>query len=333
MMDRLLASIVISTYNRSDALPATVRALARQNLAADLYEIVVVDDGSTDATPGVLDALSVSYRLRTVRHEHNCGVSAGRNSGIRVARGRYLIFVSDDVLVRDTFISQHVETLDRFPGAWIGGAFRQLAQLTETPFGRFVDTLETQFDGTRRTRAIGPDLWETRWPTARNLSLPRVDLERIGLFDERFRTSCEDQDLAERARRVGIRFIYNASIHCVHNDQAADLDRYCSFQERGAGDTVLLAMKYPELHGQSALARANGPVTLRDSPGLVLKKCVKLFLCYRPIERALHELIRRAEGLGLSQSVLWSGYRLAIGVAIFRGWRRGLRKRARAGVI
>ena len=113
------------------------------------------------------------------------------------------------------------------------------------------------------------------WPTARNLSLPRSDLDRIGLFDERFRTTCEDQDLAQRARDVGIRFVYSTEIDCVHNDQTADLERYCSFQERGARDTVALCAKAPELHGGAPIVQVNGPISSEDGPRLALKKAVQ----------------------------------------------------------
>ena len=191
-------------------------------------------------------------------------MSAGRNSGIRLARGRNLIFVSDDVLTPPDFVRRHVEMLERMPGYWVVGAFRQRDSLTDTPFGRYLDELEREFERARTSHQIAPGLWEMTWPTARNLSLPRADIERIGLFDERFRTTCEDQDLAERARRIGIRFVYAAEIDCVHNDQTADLARYCNFQERGARDTVALCDKSPELHGGAEIIRVNGPISRTD---------------------------------------------------------------------
>jgi GT2 family glycosyltransferase len=320
-----LASIVISTYNRAGALPATLEALGRQTLSADRYEVIVVDDGSSDDTPAVLASAVTPFALRTVRHERNSGVSAGRNSGIRIAQGRYVIFVSDDVLVPEDFIERHVHTLERFPASWVVGGFRQLDSLRETPFGRYLDRLEQGFDEGRRERPIDDGLWEMSWPTARNLSLPRADLDRIGLFDERFRTCCEDQDLAQRAREAGIRFIYDESIDCLHNDRAADLRRYCNFSERGAYDTVLLCSMYPELHGSAPIVTVNGPLTRADGVRGGAKKLLKAALSRPWPDGVVHRAIRLAERVGLPDRLLDPPYRFAISLATFRGWRRGLK--------
>lgn len=318
------ASIVISTYNRAEALLPTLEALARQDIPADDYEVLVVDDGSTDATPDVLDAAAFPYALRRHRLSVNRGVSAGRNVGLRHARGRNVIMISDDLIVPDNFIRSHVETLARFPGTWVVGSFTQLASLAETPFGRFLDELEQGFQRARLGERISDDIYELRAPTARNLSLPRADLDRVGMFDERFRVTCEDQDLAERASEQGIRFIYNASIECIHNDQAADLRRYCRFQQLGARDTVRLCDKYPDIHGNAQLVRANRYVTPGDGIPLASRKLAKLVLATRPGVRAIEWLIRRVELWRLPSAGLRRSYRLLIGLYTFRGVREGL---------
>ena len=323
-MTALDASVVISTFNRAEALMETLAAFAKQDVPQDSYEVIVVDDGSTDNTWAELEAISTPYPLRTVRHEDNHGVSAGRNSGIRLARGRTLIFVSDDVLVSSSFVRQHLESLDRMPGYWVVGSFRQRDSASASPFGRYLQGLERSFESGRKASEIAPGLWEMRWPTARNLSLPRADLDRIGLFDERFRTTCEDQDLAKRARDVGIRFAYSTEIDCVHNDQTADLDRYCSFQERGARDTVALCAKAPELHGGAPIVRVNGPISSEDWPTLALKKACKLVLARWGPTQVLYDAIRAGERLRLPEPILRRAYRLAISLAILRGWRAGL---------
>lgn len=322
----MLATVVISTYNRSDALRPTLTALAHQDVQPSEYEVLVVDDGSTDDTPAVLAAISVQYPLRILRQPSNQGVSAARNIGLRNATGTYVIILSDDLLVPENFISTHVQTLERFPDAWVVGGFGQLEALTETPFGRYLDMLERNFERARTGRRVDGELYEMTLPTARNLSLRRADLELVGLFDERFRVTCEDQDLAQRARAHGIRFLYNAAIGCVHNDQAADLARYCRFQQRGAADTVRLCAKYPEVHGGAPIARVNGYVTPSDGPLLIARKLTKLVLASSPATRAIELLIRFGERAGAPDRVLRRAYRLAIGIYTFRGFRDGLRE-------
>ena len=322
----MLASIVISTYNRAQALEPTLSALARQDRHASEYEVLVVDDGSTDSTPEVLASLSMPYRLRTFRLATNSGVSAGRNVGLRNVEGRYVIMLSDDLIVPDDFISRHVATHERFPNAWVVGGFGQIESLTDSPFGRYLDALERQFEQARTGPEIEPEIYEMTVPTARNLSLPRSDVSRIGLFDEQFRVTCEDQDLAARAAPYGVRFIYNATLECVHNDQAADLVRYCRFQQRGASDGVRLFAKYPDIYGGGPLERANGDVRRSDGLRLVTVKLVKRLLSTGPATAAIEAAIRLGERACLPDSVLAIGYRRLIGLYTFRGWREGLRE-------
>jgi GT2 family glycosyltransferase len=323
-MPTLLASIIISTYNRREALIETLDALSRQSVPRESYEVVVVDDGSTDGTWDAVKAMTTPYAIHVFRHPTNRGVSAGRNLAIQNAHGRYLILLSDDLIVPDDFIAIHIKTLRRFPGHWLVGGFRQLPSLRESPFGRYLDDLEESFTEARKVKVIDRNIWELNWPTARNLSLPREDLDKTGLFDEKFRVTCEDQDLAHRARQVGIEFLYNEEITCLHNDQASDLARYCRFQRRGAHDTARLCAKYPDFHGGSPLIFANGYLTLRESPVLWAKKLAKRFLSTGAAMAVLFRFVSICERAYLPERGLRRLYRLLIGLSIFRGWRDGL---------
>jgi len=321
----ILTSVIISTYNRREALIETLKALSRQGVPRESYEVVVVDDGSTDGTWDAVKAITLPCAIQAFRHSTNRGVSAGRNLAIENARGRYLILLSDDLIVPEDFIAVHIKTLNRFPGHWVVGGFRQLPSLRASPFGRYLDDLEESFTEARKVRVIDRNIWELNWPTARNLSLPREALDKTGLFDEKFRVTCEDQDLAHRARQVGIEFLYNEEITCLHNDQAGDLARYCRFQRRGAHDTARLCAKYPDVHGGSPLISANGYLTLRESPILWAKKLAKRFLSTGAVMAVLFHFVAICERGYLPERALRRLYRLLIGLSIFRGWRDGLK--------
>jgi len=320
----LLVSVIISTYNRCAALPLTLQALGEQTIPSSQYEVLVVDDGSTDDTSQVLEQVAFSCSLRTFRQPENRGVSAGRNVAIHQARGRYLIFLSDDMIVPENFIATHVATLEQFPGYWIVGGIQQIDSTTETPFGRYLDRQERVFEEARKAKPIGYNLWEMSWPTARNLSLPRADLERTGLFDEQFRISCEDQDLAHRAMDVGVRFLYNANITCLHNDQVATLERACRQQQQFAHDGALFCAKRPHIHGDAELVRLNGYLSWHDKPRLIAKKLIKQLIATRLATALIESTVHLAERARVPEPLLYRMYRLVIGLYIFRGWRHGL---------
>ena len=255
------------------------------------------------------------------------GVSAGRNTAIREARGRVLVFLSDDLLVPTGFLAGHLATLERHPGAWVVGGFRQLPSLRETPFGRYLDDLEEGFTEARKQSPIGPDLWELGWPTARNLSLPRADFDAAGPFDERFRSTCEDQDLAERARAQGLRFLYDASIDCLHNDQAGDLRALLPrAAPRHARHRALLreARRAPR---RFAVRPCERPLDSRRRRPLTVKKAAKSLLSSAPVLGLLERAVPWLERASLPERHLRRVYRTLIGLHTFRGWRRGARHR------
>lgn len=95
----MLLSIIVPVYNVEKYLRKCVDSLLTQDLSHEEYEIILVDDGSTDQCGMICDEYAASHSNVKVLHQQNGGLSAARNSGIAVAQGRYVQFVdSDDYL-------------------------------------------------------------------------------------------------------------------------------------------------------------------------------------------------------------------------------------------
>lgn len=107
-MSDLKISVVIPAYNASEWIHDCVKSILEQRPAPESFdlpefEVIVVDDGSRDATADIVKSLCDDYRVKLIR-QTNMGVSAARNAGIKAARGEYICFVdSDDMLRHDAF--------------------------------------------------------------------------------------------------------------------------------------------------------------------------------------------------------------------------------------
>ena len=112
MNEKPLFSIIIPVYNSQKTIKRTLLSVLNQTFSD--YEIVVVNDGSTDSTLNVLEEFS-RYSQVTVINQRNAGVSAARNSGLQQASGEYVLFLDADDWVDDDFLMIFKLNLDAWP--------------------------------------------------------------------------------------------------------------------------------------------------------------------------------------------------------------------------
>jgi glycosyltransferase involved in cell wall biosynthesis len=99
-------SVIIPVYNGKKFVQRAIRSAIDQNFPRKHFEIIVVDDGSTDNTIEVIQPFKDSIRI--LRHEKNMGLAASRNTGIRAARGQYIVNLDADDYLHQDFLSIEV---------------------------------------------------------------------------------------------------------------------------------------------------------------------------------------------------------------------------------
>ena len=115
MSDRPFISVIIPTYNRAALLRETVDTFLAQTYPAAQWELILVDNNSTDDTPGVIAGLAaVDSRIRGI-HEPRKGAHFARNSGALAAKGSVLYFTDDDMLAEPALLERIVEAFDADP--------------------------------------------------------------------------------------------------------------------------------------------------------------------------------------------------------------------------
>ena len=195
----MLISVVIPTYNRLPILEKCLRALESQTLhgALDGFEVVVVDDGSTDGTVDWLQRRGEQFpHVRLIQQEHG-GPAEGRNRGVHQANGDVIVFIDSDLVVTDSFLASHARALER--------SWRHRGNRLSFTYGAVVNT--ANFENPTEERHKLRDLSWAYFATG-NVAIDRGVLEASGLFDTGFRLyGWEDLELGERLRRMGVELV------------------------------------------------------------------------------------------------------------------------------
>jgi glycosyltransferase involved in cell wall biosynthesis len=191
-------SVVIPTYNRLPILQKCLRAMAQQTLAApDIYEVIVVDDGSTDDTLAWLAAEHDNLPMvRLVCQDHQ-GAAAARNLGVTHAVGDTIVFIDSDLVVTETFLQAHADALHQ--GSTTLGSDALFT------YGRVINT--NNFDNPTSEPYKLTDFSAAYFATG-NVAIARHWLEQAGLFDLDFRQyGWEDLELGVRLKKLGLKII------------------------------------------------------------------------------------------------------------------------------
>lgn len=226
-------SVIVPAYQAADVIGACVRALVRQTVDRARYEIIVVDDGSTDATGDVAKAAGADRVLRIVHG----GPSTARNAGIEAAQGEIVLFTDADCEPAEDWIAQMVAPLNDPQVMGVKGTYRTRQA---SSIARLVQ-LEFEIRYARMAALERIDFVDTYAAAYR-----RALLVEYGGFDTAFPIpSAEDVDLSFRLARAGHWLVFAPDAWVWHRHPAT-LGRYLARKARFGYWRALLYVRYPD---------------------------------------------------------------------------------------
>jgi glycosyltransferase involved in cell wall biosynthesis len=286
-------AVVAATHNRADRLAALLDALRAQTIGSTRFEVVIVDDASSDGTREVLAdaAQRGDLALTVLRHDVSRGPASARNAGWRTASAPLVAFTDDDC---------------RPSPAWLEAGIRAMVATANGTGEAIVQGLTE------------PDPWEADrlGPFTRSLNVPKLDhwyatanmfyaratLERLGGFDEETftRPGGEDTDLAWRAIGEGVPTTFSDEArvwHAVHELGPLKRLRFATRWD----ETMAVFGRYPELRRQTLIRglfwKESHYHLARTVAGLLLPGRLRLIGAYFALRYALL-LWRRAHWHG-----------------------------------
>ncbi|MGK7884446.1 MAG: glycosyltransferase family 2 protein [Crocosphaera sp.] len=196
----MFISIVIPTYNRKPILEKCLKALEKQQLNDDKisnYEVVLVDDGSTDGTLEWLQENQSDFPHVSNFSQDHLGPAAARNLGVTKAKGDIIIFIDSDLVVTETFLQCHANALVK--------GQKKLGSDRLFTYGAVINTCN--FDHPTSEPYKITDFSAAYFATG-NVAISRKWLEKAGLFDTSFQLyGWEDLELGVRLKQLGLTLI------------------------------------------------------------------------------------------------------------------------------
>lgn len=221
-------SVIIPTYNRKNVLIKCLNALFEQIYPKSNFEIIVIDDGSTDGTESVVKEIikKLPVELRYFKQE-NRGPGAARNVGIKNAKGDIVLFIGDDIIATPTLLEEHMKWHKSNPedNVAILGFVTWSPEIEITPFMKWLENGGPQFHFWQIQDKTEIDIQKYFYTS--NISLKREFLlDNNLLFDEDFPYAAyEDIELGYRLKKVRMILKYNKNAisyhyHCTSVDDA-----------------------------------------------------------------------------------------------------------------
>jgi len=230
----LILSVIIPTFNRWYLLKRTLDSLASQSFPAHLFEIIVVDDGSTNDTRSG----QKHYPQVTFTRQSNRGPAAARNTGATIARGDILVFTDDDCTVPSQWLHRIESLFTTTNCDLLGGATRNAGM------DYYWSTVhQSIINFWQRTLNRGKNI--DAFLTSNNMAIRKSVFSVIGGFDEQYDLpGGEDRDLAIRAAAAGLRVHFEADLIIDHHHEMT-FGTFCQQHAKYGRGSFLLRTSHP----------------------------------------------------------------------------------------
>ncbi len=208
-MDEVEISVILAARNRAGRIATALLHLEQQSFPAAQFEIILIDDGSTDGTGEALEKYAAGAPVRTrCFRQPSPGLTRARNRGLREAHGRYVLYLDQDLLASPGLVLRHMEAQRAHDGPICAvGTLEPHPQMARNLFVRMYLPDEL------KPMRPGGDLHFMDW-RCYNASYPREYLLEAGGFDEDFPSRYfADVELAFRLEQLGMRGISAPRAH------------------------------------------------------------------------------------------------------------------------
>ena len=315
-------SVIIPTYNRKSLLRETLASLAKQTYPGDCFEVIIVDDGSTDGTEEIITE-TFPFTLRYF-WQGNQGDAAARNVGVQQSQADYLVFLDDDILVEPDYLAHLINSHEMHQNRIVVGTCNLLVE-EKTPFSQ---SLHTPLASSERQTIMELPFTDV---FSNNMSLRREAYFKIGMMqglDFPGSSMWCDLDFSYRAYRQDFEFRRSAEAVCWHRDYTArSLDNYKKRMRTAAYRAVVLFQKYPELLAYLPMFYDKTPIIWgQDSLPLIARKILRSMASSRPALWCMEQIVRLLERHFPALTLLATLYRYIVGGYVFQGYREGLNK-------
>jgi len=268
MNQAMRTSIIIPTFNRADLVDRLLASFTRQTHPVLEYEIILVDDGSTDPTESIATRwCSVLPNLRYHRLETNMGQSAAHNKGLQESSGKFVLFTDDDCIPDPNWVAVMAKSLAEHPV--IAGA----VHTDSTLYTVIVENI-SQFhpfqDGMKARRV--------EYIAGANMGFRREVFDKAGCFKEN--NIIPDMELIMRVQQSGYPIWFQPESIVVHDPRKGNLANLLWLAARYSSQTIVIRNQYADLLGTPLILR-NSNLLILATPFLAAGKTAQIF-CSNP---------------------------------------------------
>jgi glycosyltransferase involved in cell wall biosynthesis len=293
------ASVVIPAYNAGATLPLALDALTRQN-SSD-FEVVVVDDASTDGTGRAAKAHAGGLDLHLLRCPENLGRALARNFGVENSRGEIVLLLDSDIEACPEYVGAHLELHQTQTRAAGVGALRYPPPLAKYALARYYST--------RGGAKIGPGRpLPGRYFVSGLASFSRQIFEEAGQFDRRFSVYGEDQELGLRLKKLGANLRYLPAAVGYHH-HLRPLPEMLGLLERYGRESIPRIL---ELHPEFAAELCVDDLLVQSpvaTPTGRVRNLAAAELFFRPLARLAERYSHHWLPAPLLTYLIWAAYR------------------------
>lgn len=246
----IILSVIVCTYNRDKYILETLRHLNNQTCPSDLYEVIIVDNNSTDKTEHICRKFIDSHDVRNFLYfkETSQGNTFARNRGIKESRGQYMAFIDDDAMASEDYCDNIINFFDRNPDVSVlGGKITPVYEQSEPEWmSKFLWPLVAGLDMGDKTRPFK----KSKYPLGANMAFRSEIFEEFGNFDINIGKrpgrleGGDEKELIYRLRINNTKIVYLPDMHVDHIIPDSRLQKnYIKGQALGVGSSEMKRLK------------------------------------------------------------------------------------------